>query len=194
VENPSVIGGDLGHFLALFTTMRIIFFAMLGFEIVAITAPENKNLETEETLKLASRKIVLRISVLYIMAVFTVGLNVPYNDAYLQDLNINSFPAGQNSIFVLSAVQSGLRGWPHFFNGFFIFSAASSGISTLYCASRILHALAGIPEAWPLWGQSLRRRLERTNSVGVPISTIVVSWLFGLLAFLSTKGSAATVG
>ena len=194
VENPSVIGGDLGHFLALFTTMRIIFFAMLGFEIVAITAPENKNLETEETLKLASRKIVLRISVLYIMAVFTVGLNVPYNDIYLQDLNINSFPAGQNAIFVLSAVQNRLRGWPHFFNGFFIFSAASSGISTLYCASRILHALAGIPEAWPLWGQSLRRRLERTNSVGVPISTIVVSWLFGLLAFLSTEGSAATVG
>ncbi|OCK99929.1 uncharacterized protein K441DRAFT_652205 [Cenococcum geophilum 1.58] len=192
VENPSVIRGDLGHFLALFTTMRIIFFAMLGFEIVAITAPENKNLETEETLKLASRKIVLRISVLYIMAVFTVGLNVPYDDAYLQDLNINSFPAGENSIFVLSAVRSQLRGWPHFFNGFFIFSAASSGISTLYCASRILHALAGIPEAWPLWGQSLRRRLERTNSVGVPISTIVVSWLFGLLAFLSIKGSAAT--
>ncbi|OCL15268.1 hypothetical protein AOQ84DRAFT_411865 [Glonium stellatum] len=192
VKNPPVIEGDLGHFLTLFTTMRIIFFAMLGFETVAITAPENKNLEIEETLKLASRKIVLRISVLYIMAVFTVGLNVPYNDTYLRDLNINSFPGGQNSIFIIAAVRNQLRGWPHFFNGFFILSAASSGILTLYCASRILHALAGIPEAWPLWAQSLRRRLERTNSYGIPISTIVVSWLFGLLAFLSIKGSAAT--
>jgi amino acid transporter len=105
----------------------------------------------------------------------------------LVNIQINSVRAGQNSLFILSAVRNHVRGWPGFFNGFFIFSATTSGVNALYNSSRILHALASIPEAWPLWAQNSRRRLERTTSRGVPLATITVSWLFGLLAFLSIK-------
>ena len=69
-------------------------------------------------------------------------------------------------------------------NGFFIFSAAVSGMNSLYNSSRILHALACVTDAWPAWAEFLRWRLARTT-YGVPLGSVFASWFFGLLAFLS---------
>lgn len=159
----------------------------MGFETVAITAAENKDLEKHETIKLATKKLTMRITILYVLCTFAGGLNVPYNDPNLINIQINSVRAGQNSVFVLAAVRNHLRGWPSIFNGVFIFAATTSGINALYNSSRLLHAMASIPGAWPLWLQSFRRRLERTNSRGVPVMTVTVSWCFGLMAFLAVK-------
>ncbi|KAF2180177.1 hypothetical protein K469DRAFT_639942 [Zopfia rhizophila CBS 207.26] len=182
-----VIGGDPGHFLALWTGITAGLFSFVGFETIAITAAENKDLEKHETIKLATKKLTLRITILYLLATFAGGLNVPYNDVNLVNIQINSFRAGQNSVFVLAAVRNHLRVWPSILNGFFIFSATTSGINALYNSSRLLHALASIPEAWPLWLQNWRRRLERTTSRGVPLGTVTVSWCFGLVSFLAIK-------
>ncbi|KAF2016583.1 hypothetical protein BU24DRAFT_409674 [Aaosphaeria arxii CBS 175.79] len=188
-----VMTGDSGHFLALWTAITAALFSFVGFETVAVSAAENKDLEKHETIKLATRKLSMRITILYVLGTFVGGLNVPYNDPNLVNIQINSVRAGQNSIFVLAAVRNGLRGWPSIFNGFFIFSATTSGINALYNSSRLLHALASIPEAWPLWLQNTRRRLERTTSRGVPLGTVTVSWLFGLMAFLAVKPFPAIV-
>lgn len=179
------IGGGAGHFLALWTAVTTCVFSLVGFETIAVTAPENRDLEKHETIKLASRKLFMRITILYSLCTFAGGLNVPYNDSYLFDIQNNDVHAGQNSIYVLAAVRSRLTGYPHFMNGFFIFSATTSAINGLYNSSRILHAIASIPEAWPIPLQQMRRRLEMTTSRGVPMATILVSWLFGLLAFLA---------
>ncbi|PSN68423.1 hypothetical protein BS50DRAFT_492788 [Corynespora cassiicola Philippines] len=187
-EDPGlVLTGEQGRFLALWTATTAALFSFVGFETIAITAPENKDLETHETIKLATKKTSLRITTLYVLCTFVGGLNVPYNDPNLVNIQINSVRAGHNSIYVLAAVRNHLRGWPSFFNGFFIFSATTSGINALYNSSRILHALASIPEAWPLWAQNSRRRLERTTSRGVPLGTVTVSWSVGLIAFLAVK-------
>lgn len=183
----TIITGPEGQFLALWTALTTGVFSFIGFETIAITAAENKDLEKHETIKLATKKLTIRISLLYTLCTFAGGLNVPYTDINLYNIDINSVRAGENSIYVLAAVRNHLRGWPNFFNGFFIFSATTSGINALYNSSRLLHALASIPEAWPLWAQSWRRRLERTTSRGVPLATVTVSWLFGLLAFLAVK-------
>lgn len=182
-----VLTGAQGNFLALWTGISGCVFSFVGFETIAITAPENKDLEKHETIKLATKKLTLRITILYILGTFVGGLNVPYNDQNLINIQINDIRAGQNSIFVLAAVRNHLRVWPSIFNGFFIFSATTSGINALYNSSRILHAMASIPEAWPLGLQSSRRRLERTTSRGVPLGTVTVSWCFGLMAFLAVK-------
>jgi amino acid transporter len=164
----------------------------MGFEMIAISAPENKDLGITETIKMGTRKIMLRLILLYILSTLVAGFNVPYTDAYLRDLSINSFPSGEHSIFVLAAVRNHIRGWPHFFNGFFIFSATSAGINALYFSSRILHALAGIEDAWPSIFDNLRCRLERTHK-GVPYNAISTSWLFGILGFLATKHQPSVV-
>ncbi|TVY83805.1 Lysine/arginine permease [Lachnellula suecica] len=183
-----VVGGNAGVFLAMWTAMTTIIFSMIGFETVSITAPECAPLRSTEAIKMGTRKTLSRVVILYTLCTLVVGFNVPYTDPNLRDLTINSIGQGQNSIYILAAVRNNIHGWPNFFNGVFIFSATTSGINSLYLSSRILHALASNRDAWPetRFFQGLRGRLERTTW-GVPYNSIFASWLFGLLAFLSTK-------
>ena len=187
--------GGSGHFAAMGTAMIVTIFSMIGFEAVSITAPENKDLETGESIKLATRKISLRIILLYSLGAFVAGLNVPYNDAQLSDRSVSALNNGAHSIFVIAAVRDGVKGFPSFFNAFFIFSATSAGLNALYLSSRLLHALASTPEVWPSWSlsQSLRRRLERTSDTGVPQAAVLTSWFFGWLGMLATEANTAQV-
>ncbi|KIV98522.1 uncharacterized protein PV09_09674 [Verruconis gallopava] len=187
------IDGSLGTFAGTWSAMTAIIFSMMSFELVAVAAAENRDLKETETVKIASRKIALRVILLYALACFVVGLNVPYTDSQVRDMAISSIGGGQGSIFIIAAIRGRVKTWPHIFNGFFIFSALSAGINALYSSSRALHALASLHEAWPRWGpvESLRSRLESTSH-GVPYCAVFVSWLFGLLAFLSTKTTPAT--
>ncbi len=175
--------------------MNTIFFSVLGFFTVSVTAAENKHVDRDESIKLASRKIALRVIVLYILIVFTVGLNVPYNDPNMQDPTISSIRRGQNYPVIISCVRNGVVGWPHFFNAFFIFSAFSTGINGLYISSRLLHALATIRNVWPAtgWGSKIKMRLEKTNSKGVPVNAVLISWAFAFLGFLAVKPEPAKV-
>lgn len=189
-----IVGGGGGRLLAMWTGMTTAIFSMIGFEGVAVTAAENKDLRRNETIKIATRKISLRVFVLYTLCVFVGGLNVPYSDEYLHDFVSSSIRSGQHSVFILAAVRANLHGWPNFFNGFFIFSATTSGINSLYISSRLLHAMASNPQAWPSWSiaEVVRSRLVRTH-YGVPLAAVFLSWLFGLLAFMSVGNSAPQV-
>lgn len=187
--------GDTGRLVGMWSALSTIFFSLQGFFTVAITAAENKHLDQDESIKLATRKISLRVILLYSLMVFTVGLNVPYNDVNLRDTSINSIRRGQNSPFIVSCVRAGVTGLPHFLNAFFIFSAFSTAVNALYIASRLLHALASIRNVWPNtgWAYTVKRRLEKTNSKGVPVAAIFLSWLFGMLGFLGARPSPAKI-
>ena len=174
--------------------MTTAVFGLIGTETVAITAAENKDLRSEETVKIATRKISLRLIVLYTLATFTVGLNVPYNYPTIADPRVISFGYGQNSAFVVSAVLNRIPVLPVFINDFIIFTALSAGINGCYNASRTLHSLACDPNAWPAWGpvQAFRRRLERT-AYGVPYVAVFVSWMFGWISFLGSNNNSVVV-
>ncbi|KAI0407617.1 amino acid permease-domain-containing protein [Xylaria palmicola] len=176
---------DLGAF---WDSLNSCLFGLIGFETIAITAAENRDLRTEETIKIGTRKIALRIILLYSLATFTVSFNVPYTYPQLVDDKIISFGYGQNCVFVISPVLNRLRGWPTFINDFIIFSATTAGANGLYNASRTLHALASIPEVWPEFApvQTLRERLQRT-SYGVPHAAVLFSAAFGLIGFLAAN-------
>lgn len=182
-----VFTGDTGRLVGMWSAMNTIFFSLQGFFTVAVTAAENKDLDRDEGIKLATRKISLRVILLYTLFVFTVGLNVPYDDSNLRDYSVNSIRRGQYSAIIIACVRSRITGWPHFLNAFFIFSAFSAGVNALYISSRLLHALANIQNVWPLWANFIKSRLEKTTSKGVPVATVFVSWLFGLLAFLAVQ-------
>jgi len=174
--------------------MTTAIFGLIGVETVAITAAENKDLRTEETVKIATRKICLRLIVLYTLATFTVGLNVPYTYELIKDNSVINFGYGENSAFVISTVLNRLPPLPLVINDFIIFSALTAGVNGCYNASRTLHAIASDRDAWPDWApiQALRSRLERT-SYGNPYVAVFVSWLFGWLAFIgATKNKEIT--
>jgi yeast amino acid transporter len=142
---------------------------LIGFETIAITAAENRDLRTEETIKIGTHKIALRIILLNSLVTATVSFNVPYTYPQIVDNNIIPFGYGQNCVFVISPILNRLRGWPYFIKNFIIFSATTAGLNGLYNASRTLHELASIPEVWPEFApiQTLRQRgLE-----SVPLAT-----------------------
>jgi amino acid transporter len=181
--------GALGGLTSFWSTMTVTVFSMIGMDVILYTAPENQDLRRDETIKLATRKLSMRVILLYVLAVFTVGLNVPYGDKQLDDSTLLGVQGGQNSAFIIACIREHVTGLPHLFNGFFIFSAASCGINCLYASSRALHALASIPAAWPegeFFQETVRGRLARTR-MGVPMNAVFVSWLITLLAFLSVR-------
>lgn len=192
VNSKHTYTGALGGLTAFWTTMTTTLFSLMGWEIIFFTAAENRDLRKSESLKLATRKITIRVLVLYALCAFTVGLNVPWDDENLEDLTVHAITGGQNSVFILAAIRERVKVMPHLFNAFFIFSPLSTAINNLYGASRVLHALASHRDAWPQWGvfESIRSRLESTR-LGVPMNAVFVSWLVGFLAFLSTNEAQA---
>lgn len=184
--------GALAGLTSFWTAMTTTLFSLMGWEIIFFTAAENRDLRKSESLKLATRKITVRVLVLYALCAFTVGLNVPWDDEYLADLTTSGIHGGQNSVFIIAAIRERVKVMPHLFNAFFIFSPLSTAINNLYGASRLLHALASHRDAWPEWPvfESIRSRLESTR-LGVPMNAVFVSWLLGFLAFLSTNKSQA---
>jgi yeast amino acid transporter len=174
--------------------MTTAIFGMIGVETVAITAAENKDLRSEETVKISTRKIILRLIVLYTLATFTVGLNVQYTHPAISNNEVIAYGYGQNSAFVVSAVLNRVPVLPIVINDFYIFTALTCGINGCYNASRTLHALASDPDVWPDWApvQALRVRLQRT-SYGVPYVSVLVSWMFGWLAFLGASPNSGIV-
>jgi amino acid transporter len=83
--NTTVFQGAKGTFLAFWTGLNTSIFALMGWEITLITAPENKDLSKAETIKISSRKIGLRVTVLYALSIFTVGFIVPRDDKPLEN-------------------------------------------------------------------------------------------------------------
>ncbi|KAI0974013.1 amino acid permease-domain-containing protein [Xylaria arbuscula] len=179
---------------AFWDSLNSCLFGLIGFETIAITAAENRDLRSEETVKIGTRKIALRIILLYSLATFTVGFNVPYTYPQIVDHKIISFGYGQNCVFVISPILNRLRSWPYFINDFIIFSATTAGANGMYNASRTLHALASIPEVWPDFApiQTLRRRLQRT-SYGVPHAAVLFSAAFGMLGFLAVNENSQLI-
>ncbi|KAK4210658.1 amino acid permease-domain-containing protein [Rhypophila decipiens] len=157
VTSQVTLHGSTSTFVALWTAMVTSFFSLMGWDVILLTAPENRDLARDETIKMSTRKITLRVMLLYALAVFTVGLNVPANDAQLRNLTLNGVGGGSTSVFVLAAIREHVVGFPHFLNGFYIFSACTTGIASLYSASRILHAIASLRDAWPsyTWAEAI---------------------------------------
>ncbi|OQU96993.1 hypothetical protein CLAIMM_02998 [Cladophialophora immunda] len=177
--------GGWAHLASVWTAMTLTIFSMIGFEAVTITAAENRELRTYEGVKISSRKIAIRIILLYSLTTFTVGLNVPYDEPLLANRDISVLDNGTHSAFVIAAIRAGKKFWPNFFNGFFILSATSSGINSLYLSSRVLHALALSQGAWPRCLRTVQNRLKETGSKGVPRNAVLISWLFGFLGYLA---------
>ncbi|KAH0536832.1 hypothetical protein FGG08_006330 [Glutinoglossum americanum] len=181
-----VYEGDKGRLLGLWSGMTTAIFSYIGMDIVAATAAETKFQGNSESIKMATRKISLRILLLYFFAIVTVSFPVAYDDPHLLVTN-HGLKSGASSPFMIAIYNAGIPVLPHILNAFFIFSSSSAGINALYVASRTLHALA---VSGRVWEGPVARRLRLTK-FGVPMVAVLGSASFGLLAFMSTKAQPA---
>ncbi|KAJ5941539.1 AAT family amino acid transporter [Penicillium verrucosum] len=111
---PYMAEGDLGKFLAVWASMVTATFAYLGTELVGITVGEAVN--PRKTIPRAIRLTFWRIIFFYVLSVFLVGLNVPYNSPDLLFANKKKTSASA-SPFVVAISSAGIRILPSIFNG-----------------------------------------------------------------------------
>ncbi|PQE07454.1 proline-specific permease protein [Rutstroemia sp. NJR-2017a BBW] len=178
------ITGGTGSFLGMWTTIINVIFSYTGMDIVAATAAESKALANAESMKMAARKICIRIVTLYTMAMITASFVVPYTHPFI---NGKGQSVGAHSIFVIAVVEAGLPAAAHFFNAIFVFASFTCAINSMYVASRVLHTLALQDQTGP---EFITRRLRQTRS-GVPIRAVLATAAMALVAFMGRTGTTA---
>lgn len=191
--------GGAAQLAGIWTGLTTAIFSLMGMEAICITAAESeefgedRRFASKEGLKISTRKMAIRVLVLYTLSTIIVSFNVPADDANLTDLNIQSLGGGQSSAFVIAAVRCGKIFWPRFMTGFFILSAASTAINSLYLSSRLLHALALSRPVWPDWHAATTAKawLEQVTERGVPRNAVLASSSFGVLGYLSCSSAPA---
>lgn len=144
-------------------------FSYIGTEIVAVTVGEAEN--PRRNVPKAIRRVFWRILLFYVLGIFIIGLLVPYNS---NELLNNSGSDASASPFVIAIKTAGIKGLPSIINAVILISAWSAGNSDLYTSSRTLYALA--------LGDQAPRFLRKCTKGGLPIWSVVITGLFGLLA------------
>jgi yeast amino acid transporter len=163
-------------------------FSYVGMDLVAVTAAETRGFGDSESIKIATRKISLRVIIFYFLASVAVSFPVAYDDPNLLTSN-RGLASAASSPFTIAIYNAGIPVLPHILNAFLIFSSTATGISGLYGASRTLHALA---VSGRVLDGPVARSLQITHS-GVPVVAVLASGIFGFLAFMSINSGPAKV-
>lgn len=168
------------------TTIVRVIFAYVGMDIVAATAAESRALADAESMKMAARKISLRIVTLYCLAVLTASFVVPMDHPFI---NGKGDSVGSHSVFIIAVVEAGIPSAAHFFNAIFVFSSFTCAINSMYVASRVLHTLSLQDQTGP---EFITRRLRQCRS-GIPVRAVLVTGGIMLIGFMGRTGSPGEV-
>ena len=155
-------------------------------DIVAATAAESRALADAESMKMAARKINIRIITLYSLAVLTASFVVPTDHPFI---NGQGQSVGAHSVFIIAVVEAGLPAAAHAFNAIFVFSSFTCAINSMYIASRVLHTLALRDQTGP---EFITRRLRACRS-GVPVRAVLVTAGIMLIGYMGRSGSPGAV-
>ncbi|OQE28071.1 hypothetical protein PENFLA_c005G05431 [Penicillium flavigenum] len=173
------IGGALGRFLGVWTSLNSALYAYSGIETITVAAGETKS--PRQAIPQATKRIFFRILIFYVISIFMIGLVVPSNDPKLS----NSSGTASQSPFVIAATLAGIKVVPSIINAAIITSAWSSGNSNMLGGSRVFYGLA-------MNGQA-PKFFTRLNRFSVPWIAISLYGLFMCLGYMSLSSTANTV-
>ncbi|MDQ0219590.1 amino acid permease [Peribacillus cavernae] len=135
-------------------SLQMVMFAYLGVEMLGVTAGEVKN--PEKTLARAIDSVFWRILIFYVLSLTVIMSIYPWNEI-----------TPQQSPFVMTFEQLGIRSAAGIINFVVLTAALSSCNSGIFSTGRMLFNLAQQNEA--------PKRFERTTKGGVPGVAIIVS-------------------
>ncbi|KAJ6179236.1 hypothetical protein N7519_009697 [Penicillium mononematosum] len=173
------IGGALGRFLGVWTSLNSALYAYSGIETITVAAGETKS--PRQAIPQATKRIFFRILIFYVISIFMIGLVVPSNEPKLS----SSSGTASQSPFVIAATLAGIKVVPSIINAVIITSAWSSGNSNMLGGSRVLFGLA-------MNGQA-PKFFTRLNRFSVPWIAISLYGLFMCLGYMSLSSTANTV-
>lgn len=177
---PYLVPGDTGRFLGYWTAfVRAGFAFITSPELIALAAGET--VAPRRNIPKAARRFIWRLAIFYGVASLIIGVIVPSDDPRLlsPDSNASASP------FVIGIQNAGIPVLNHIINAAILTSAWSAGNAFLFSGSRIMYGMALTGQAPKIFAQ--------TNRYGVPWTAILVTWAFGLLAYLNVSNSGAQV-
>ncbi|CAH0344701.1 amino acid permease [Bacillus sp. CECT 9360] len=162
-----------GGFFAIIGIFMAAGFSFQGTELLGITAGESEN--PRKNIPLAIRQVFWRILLFYILAIFVIGLIIPYTTESLVSSDISDIAV---SPFTLVFERAGLAFAASVMNAVILTAILSAGNSGMYASTRMLWDLARDGKAPKFLGKLDKR--------GVPVNALIVTALMGTLAFLTT--------
>jgi lysine-specific permease len=123
----------------------------------------------------AIRQVFWRILIFYVLAIFVIGMLIPYTDPNLLKSSIDNVAI---SPFTLVFQRAGFALAAAVMNAVILTAVLSAGNSAVYASTRMLCALAQNGKA--------PRLFAKVNRRGVPMNALYVNILIGFAAFLSS--------
>jgi GABA permease len=168
---------DEGGFLpngagAIFSSIVVVVFSMVGAEIATVAAAESH--DPEKAIAKATQSVIFRVGTFYVGSIFLLVCIVPWNDSKLGA-----------SPYVAAFEEMGIPYADDIMNAIVLTAVLSCLNSGLYTASRMLFVLAARREA-PM-------RLITVNGRGVPVWAILASTVVGFLSVIAAYVSPDTV-
>ncbi|HWH89447.1 MAG TPA: GABA permease [Pseudomonas sp.] len=162
---PNGLSAVVGAFIT-------IMFSFIGTEAVTIAAAESNN--PAQNIAKATRSVIWRIGIFYLLSIFVVISVVPWNDpqlasvgSYQRALELMNIP---NAKFLVDVVV--------------LIAVASCMNSSIYISSRMLYSLGRRGDAPPA--------LKVTSAAGVPRAAVIASTVIGagvtLLSYFMPAG------
>jgi lysine-specific permease len=163
----------VGGLQAMIGVAMIAGFSFQGTEMVGVAAGESEN--PQKTIPVAIRQVFWRILMFYILAIFVIGMLVPYTDPNLLKSDASDISV---SPFTLLFERAGLAAAAGVMNAVILSAILSAGNSGMYASTRMLYNLARDGKAPKLFG--------RLAANGVPRNALYATTLVGGLCFLTS--------
>jgi len=162
-----------GGFFAFLGVFMAAGFSFQGTELIGVAAGESE--DPRRNVPRAIRQVFWRILIFYILAIFVIGLLIPYTDPNLLNGGLDQIGV---SPFTLVFERAGFAFAAAVMNAIILTSVLSAGNSGMYASTRMLYALALEGKAPKFLGKLTRR--------GVPLNSLIVTTAIGMLAFLAS--------
>ncbi|OJJ66211.1 hypothetical protein ASPBRDRAFT_59886 [Aspergillus brasiliensis CBS 101740] len=174
-----IASGSWGRFLGFWAVTTNAVYSFSGVESLTIAAAEMAN--PRQNIPRACKRVFMRVTIFYFLAVLIVGMIVPSNDPRLGS---ESGTAAQ-SPFVIAASDAGIKAVPSIINAVVLTSAWSASNQSILAGTRTLYGLA-------LKGHAPTVFL-RTTRHGVPYACAIAQIAVSALAYLTCQNEAYTV-
>ncbi|MGS0683917.1 amino acid permease [Nakamurella sp. GG22] len=149
---------------AIFASIVVVIFSMVGAEIATIAAAESK--DPARAIAKATNSVIVRIAIFFVGSIFLLVTILPWNSAELGA-----------SPYVAALKEMGIPYADHVMNAVVLTAVLSCLNSGLYTASRMLFVLAARREA-PV-------SLITVSPRGVPMTAILTSTVVGFLCVIA---------
>jgi GABA permease len=157
---------------AVFSSIVVVIFSMVGAEIATIAAAESK--DPARAIAKATNSVIVRIGIFFVGSVFLLAVILPWNS-----------PELTTSPYVSAFTAMGIPYADQIMNAVVLTAVLSCLNSGMYTASRMLFVLAARREA-PV-------SLITVNKRGVPTKAILASSVVGFLCVIAAAISPDTV-